>query len=127
MHTGERAARLDPFLAEVTDPRSGLISPHRMGEALRMPLAELARVARVHRNTLTARPASAKVQEALGQLARIVVLASELTGDPGRAVIWFRHQPLAGFDHKTARDLVRTGNAPAVIEHLEMLADGVHA
>jgi uncharacterized protein (DUF2384 family) len=118
---------LAPFLAVITEPRRGLISPHRLSEALRMPLADLARVTQLHRNTLTRRPDSPKVQARLGEVARIIALASDLTGDPGRAVAWFRYQPLAGFDHKTAEGLVARGQAEAVIKHLEMLADGVYA
>ena len=54
----EHAALLGSFLADITEPRRGLISPRRMSEALRMPLAELARVAHLHRNTLARRPDS---------------------------------------------------------------------
>ena len=92
-----------------------------------MPLADLARITRLHRNTLAGNPNSPKVQARLGDVARIIALASDLTGDAGRAVAWFRYQPLAGFDHATAEDLVERGHADAVIKHLEMLADGVYA
>ena len=118
---------LTAFLDEVTDPRGGRISPRRMSQALGMPLNELARVVHLHRNTLARTPLSPKVQGRLGEIARIIAFAAELTGDSGRAVVWFRHQPLAGFDCKTAEQLVEDGQADAVLKHLGMLRDGVYA
>lgn len=119
---------LSPFLDQVIDKRQGTISPKRISEALRMPLSRLARLANVHRNTLSRRPASSSVQEPLALVARIVAAAAELVeGDTGRAVIWFRHQPLAGFSGRTAEELVADGHADAVLSHLEMLRDGGYA
>lgn len=115
------------FLNDVIEARTGAISPRRMSKALHMQLAELSDLARVHRNTLRQQPGSAKVQGRLGDIARIVALAAELTGDNGRAVAWFRHQPLSGFDGRTALELVRAGHADAVRKHLETLRDGGYA
>jgi uncharacterized protein (DUF2384 family) len=121
-------AVLSTFLDEVRDPRRGTISPRRVGKALRLPTAELARLARLHRNTLTQRPDSPAVQARLGGVARVIAAAAELLGgDTGRAIIWFRHQPLAGFDGRTAAELLTSGHIDAVLEHLEMLRDGTYA
>jgi hypothetical protein len=49
---------LSPFLDRVTDRERGTISPERVCEALRMPMARLAGLAHVHRNTLARRPES---------------------------------------------------------------------
>ena len=93
-----------------------------------MPLGDVARLAKVHRNTLARTPNSPIVQERLGQVARIIAAAADLIdGDVGRAVIWFRHQPLAGFGGATAAELMASGHADAVLTHLEMLRDGVYA
>lgn len=119
---------LSPFLDDVTDRRSGTISPERVGKALRVSLAEVARLAKVHRNTLAQRPDSPVVQERLGEVARVVAAAADmLEGDTGRAVVWFRHQPLSGFDGATAAELIAAGHADAVLAHLEMLRNGVYA
>ena len=97
-------------------------------KALRLSLAEVARLAKVHRNTLTLKPESPVVQERLGVVARIISAAADLMeGDTGRAVIWFRHQPLAGFDGATAAELTAAGHGDAVLAHLEMLRDGLYA
>ena len=119
---------LSAFLDDVTDRRRGMISPERVGKVLRLSLADVARLAKVHRNTLAQKPDSPVVQERLGEVARIIAAAADLMeGDTGRAIVWFRHQPLAGFDGATAADLTAGGHADAVLAHLEMLRDGVYA
>jgi uncharacterized protein (DUF2384 family) len=116
---------LSRFLADVTDPGGGL-SPGLVGGALKMSVADMARVTRLHRNTLTRRPHSPSVQARVGEVARIVAAAADLIGDD-RAGVWFRHQPLAGFAGRTAEELVAAGHADAVLKHLDQLADGAYA
>jgi uncharacterized protein (DUF2384 family) len=119
---------LDPFLEEVIDRRRGTISPARVAAALRVTQSQLARIANVHRNTLARSPNSPAVQERLGAVARIVSEAAELMGgDMPRAIVWFRHQPLAGFDGETAAELVAEGHADAVLAHLDVLREGGYA
>jgi len=67
------------------------------------------------------------VRDHLGDVARIVSIAAELTGDEARAILWFRHQPLSGFDGATAEELVAQGHGRAVVEHLALLRDGGYA
>jgi hypothetical protein len=124
----QTAPVLNPFLASITDRRRGMISPKRVGRALHLPLTEVARLAKVHRNTLAQKPESPVVQARLGEVARIIAAAAELMqGDTNRAIVWFRHQPLAGFGGATAAELAASGNGRAVLAHLEMLRDGVYA
>jgi hypothetical protein len=42
---------LHSFLADVTDPR-GVLLPARISEAMRISMARLAQIAKVHRNNL---------------------------------------------------------------------------
>jgi uncharacterized protein (DUF2384 family) len=115
-------------LDAVYDKRLKCISPDRVAAMLHMPLAEVARVADVHRNTLSRTPASRKVQTRLGEMMRILTEAASMMGDDvAKAAIWFRHQPLSGFDGQTAEELVAAGHASAVVTHLAMLRDGVYA
>jgi uncharacterized protein (DUF2384 family) len=115
-------------LETVYDPRLKCISPDRVAALLHMPLAEIAHVADVHRNTLARAPGSPKVQTRLGEVMRILTEAADLMGgDLAKAAIWFRHQPLSGFDGQTAEELVAAGHAQAVVTHLAMLRDGVYA
>ena len=115
-------------LEAVYDRRLNGISPDKVAATLHVSLAEVARIADVHRNTLTRAPASAKVQARLGDVMRILADAADLLGDDvGKAALWFCHQPLAGFDGQTAEELVIAGHAAAVLAHLAMLRQGNYA
>lgn len=119
---------LSAFLDQVTDRRGGFISPRRVSDALHLPLAKIARLAKVHRNTLAQNPDSPVVQERLGDVARIITAATELLdGEQGRAIVWFKYQPLAGFDGRTAGELVAAGHSDAVLAHLDLLREGSYA
>ena len=116
---------LNTFVESVRDHDA--ISPVRLSERLKMPIARLAKLARLHRNTLSINPDSDAAQERLGEITRIVANAAELSGDEGRAIVWFRHQPLPGFGGQTAEELVTEGHGTAVIAYLAGLRDGVYA
>jgi len=118
---------LAPFLKSVTEPRRRLISPRRLSDALHVPMSHLARMAKLHRNTLARRPGSPSVQSRLAEVAAIVSKAAELIGDIGYAVVWFRHQPLDEFAGKTAEQMVADGEGKAVLLHLRALAEGAYA
>lgn len=112
------------FLDDIRD--HDLIAPRRMADRLRLPISRLARLAHVNRNTMTSKPDSPAVQAKLGEIARIIAHAAELAGDEGRAIIWFKHQPLPGFG-KTPEELVEAGQADLVLEDLERMAAGVYS
>jgi hypothetical protein len=116
---------LTAFLTDIRE--RDFVSPQRMSRRLRLPLAELAKLAHVHRNTFAQRPESPAVQKSLEPMIRILTAAEQLAGDADRAIIWFRHQPIAGYDGKTALELVEAGHADAVMAHLEDLRDGAYA
>jgi uncharacterized protein (DUF2384 family) len=116
---------LTSFISAIQE--GNMLAPKLMAEQLRVPMTDLARMARVNRNTLSTKAGSAAVQAGLGQIARIISRAAELSGDEGRAILWFRHQPLPGFDGKTAEELVEDGQAGAVVDYLESLDQGAYA
>jgi uncharacterized protein (DUF2384 family) len=103
------------------------LSPARISRRLRVPMAELAKITHVHRNTLSQRPSASSVQKSLEPIVRILAAAEELTGDADRAIVWFRHQPIAGHEGRTAIELVEQGHADAVLAHLQDLRDGSYA
>lgn len=112
------------FLDDIRD--GDLIAPRRMADRLRLPLTRLSRLAHLNRNTMVTRPESPAVQEKLGQIARIIARAADLTGDEDRAIIWFKHQPLTGWG-KTPEELVEDGLAREVLDDLERQAEGVYS
>lgn len=116
---------LSAFVESVRD--AGAISPTRLGDKLHMPMSRLAKLTRLHRNTLSLAPTSPAAQDRLGEITRIIATAADLAGDEGRAIVWFRHQPLPGFGNATAEQLVSEGHAHAVLDYLSALGDGVYA
>jgi uncharacterized protein (DUF2384 family) len=107
--------------------QGGHIDPQAMADTLHISLAELARISGVHRNTLTRTPASPAAQERLGAIARILTEAAALLGgDNRKAIVWFRHQPIASLGGDTAEDIVARGQATLVREHLKDLRDGIY-
>ena len=119
---------LSEVLEAVSDPHSGSIDPERFAQTLMVPVTRVAQFSHLHRNTLKRNPDSPLVQERLGEITRIIADAADLMGgSKGKAVSWFMHQPLAGFDGKTAVELVQDGQSGAVRAHLNMLRDGVYA
>ena len=103
-----------------------IILPRRLAERLKLPMTRLAKLAHLNRNTMSARPESPAVQEKLGQIARIITRAAELSGDEGRAIVWFKHQPIPGFG-RTAEALVEEGHAEAVMWTLDGMEEGVYS
>jgi uncharacterized protein (DUF2384 family) len=115
---------LAPFLDDIRD--RDMIAPRRMADRLRLPMSRLAKLAHVNRNTMTAKPENPAVQAKLGEIARIIARAAELSGDEGKAIIWFKHQPIAGFG-KTAEELLEEGEGAAVLWTLESMEQGGYA
>jgi uncharacterized protein (DUF2384 family) len=118
---------LHSFLGDVTDPR-GIHLLARISEAMRISMARLARIAKVQRNNLYQHPESPAVQARLGEVASVIATASDLLGgDTAKAIVWFRHQPLSGFERLTAEELYAEGHTQAVLAHLETMRDGGYA
>lgn len=117
---------LSSYIDRVTDDK-GLFRPERICDSLRMRMQDLALLVHLRVSTLTGNPERPNIQTSLGEIARIIVTASEMLGSEGKAIIWFRFQPLTGFDGKTAAELVRDGQVEVVLTHLEMLREGLNA
>jgi hypothetical protein len=122
----QRATRLAwRFVASLQEPRTPYISPKRVALALGVQMSRLAEIAGVHRNTL-ANPASERLQDRLRDMVRVIMAASELTGDLDQAIYWFRNEPIVTLKRKTAAELVADGHADAVIAHLSDLIEGAN-
>jgi uncharacterized protein (DUF2384 family) len=105
-------------------PDSPFLSPSKVASRLSLQLQDLADSAHVHRNTLTARPQSPKVQELLHSILRVLSAATEVFGDQDVALSWIRNEPVSAFRHKTAVDFVREGRTEAVVTYLESISAG---
>lgn len=121
------AASMPLSSARFGDGTTPYLDARRVAGALGVTLTELAALAGVARNTLTARSGARKVDAALSPIVRILAMAGEMAGGEDRAAIWFKHQPIPGWAGKTACDLVREGKADRVLAYLEAVRSGVYA
>lgn len=110
-----------------TEEGQPYLSARRLAEGLGVTLTELAALAGLARNTLTARTSARRVDQALSPVVRILAMAGEMAGSDERAAIWFKHQPIPGWAGKTAYDLVREQKAEKVIAYLEAVRAGIYA
>ena len=108
---------------EAGDPPAQL-SPRRFIELLGMDLQTLAAQAHVHRNTLTRAPGSPGVQRFLREVLRVLKAAEDVSGDRNRAIAWYRNEPLAVFDYKTAERLVAEGRSDDVLRFVASFEAG---
>jgi hypothetical protein len=118
------AVMMTQFLEEVREPGSTTISPAKMADKLSLQLQELAANARVHRNTIRLHPESAKVQEHMRDLAKVISAASAVQSDFSKAIYWMKNTPIPAFRHKTASELIAEGRTDDVINYLESLQSG---
>ncbi|CAB3807824.1 hypothetical protein LMG28614_06677 [Paraburkholderia ultramafica] len=116
----------DQFMASLRDPDSPapIVSARRFGEALHIDLQTLAQQAHVHRNTLSRQPASESVQRFLRDALRVIRAATDISGDVGQALFWYRNEPLAVFDYRTAEQLVSDGRTDDLLRYVSSLEAG---
>lgn len=118
-----RISAVSGFVESLQEPRMPYISPKRFSAALGVQVASLAGLAGVHRNTLR-NPASERLQYKLREMVKAISAAATLTGDITKAIYWYRNEPIADYDHKTAAELVADGHVDAVMAHLRDLENG---
>lgn len=125
-HISALSRGFEGFLDFLRDREAGpaVLSPKRFSEVLSIDLQTLAGQAHVHRNTLSRAPASESVQRFMREALRVLRAANDLTGDVGRAIFWYRNEPLPPFNYKTAEQLVSEGRAEDVLRHVESLGAG---
>ncbi|ABC21617.1 antitoxin Xre/MbcA/ParS toxin-binding domain-containing protein [Rhodospirillum rubrum] len=114
----------EPLAERFREANTPYLSPAKVSELFGFRVQELAGRAHVHRNTPTARPQTPQLQQYLQNMVRVLTVATEMTGDEGRAVFLLRNEPLRAFGYKTADTLVQEGRADAVIAYLESLTGG---
>lgn len=115
----------DTSLVEQFREANGLyLSVDRVAKFFAYRPYELAANARVHKDTPTTRPHDPRLQNHMRELLRVLMVATELSGDASRAAFLIRSEPLRALASKTADELVQEGRADDVIAYLESLAAG---
>jgi hypothetical protein len=111
------------FLKEPDQP-GPVLSPRRFSQAMHIDLQTLAEQAHVHRNTISRAPTSRGVQDFLREALRVIKAATDLNGNLGRAVFWYRNEPLSAFAYKTPERLVSEGRTEDVLRYVASLEAG---
>jgi hypothetical protein len=119
-----RVEMFDGFAEEFRSSGLPIIDPEKFSEALHIQLQDLAKLAGVHRTTVSDSPTNAKLQGYLRDAVRAMSAAYEVTADRARAIFWFRNTPIREFTHRTAEQLVAMGKTDAVISYLQSSATG---
>jgi len=112
------------FAEEFRASDQPVIQPERFAEALHLRLQDLAKLAGVHRTTVTETPANARLQGFLRNALRALSAAYEVTHDRDRSIFWYRNTPIPEFDHRTAEQIVAEGKTDAVIRYLTSISAG---
>lgn len=123
----EPAQKLDfqHLMEELRDEDGVHISPERFARALKIGKQDLARLAKVHRNTVQRFPHSSQLQQFLRDSLRVLKAATVFAGgDYLRAIYWFRNDAIQPLKHKTAEELVSEGQTDKVLHYLDTLHAG---
>ena len=119
-----RAFDITEQLREDVDGRA-ILSPTRFIEMMGLDVGTFARLAHVHRNTVARAPGAASVQQHIRLNIRVLAAALAITGgDVQRAIFWYKNEPLAPFEYKTAETLVAEGRSDDVVGLLESYQAG---
>jgi len=113
-----------PLIKQFREPDTPFLSPATVGNFFGLQVQDLAAAAGVHRNTPISRPHAPRLQTYLRDLLRVLVVATELTGDSKRAAFLLRNEPLRAFGYQTADSLIQKGRADDVVAYLESFSSG---
>jgi hypothetical protein len=119
-----RAFDIAEQLREDVDGRA-ILSPTKFIEMMGLDVGTFARLAHVHRNTVTRAPGATSVQQHIRVNLRVLAAAlATAGGDVQRAIFWYKNEPLAPFEYKTAEALVAEGRSDDVVGLLESYQAG---
>ena len=105
------------------------LEPGRIAAALRTSAEEMAMRVGLGKDALQRRTriGSDKTQRRLRELVEILHRVEPRFGSALIAYAWYRSEPLAGFDGRTAMQLVQDGKAQQVLECINAVDAGVFA
>lgn len=114
-----------PLVAGFIDV-GGHVAIQRVADSFGMSKGQLAETVGLARETFhkAARANAAKTQSRLREMLEIVGRVSVWAGGKDQAMAWYRAQPIAAFGDRTAEALVKSGQAAAVRDYLDHLAQG---
>ena len=104
----------------------GMVNVERITQTFGMTRIQLAETAGLGRDTFqkTARQEAAKTQVRVKEMLEIVGRIEPWAGGQPQAMAWYRAQPIAALDGRTAEALVKSGKAGVVRDYLDHIAVG---
>lgn len=120
-----QANGLGMIAIDAVGPRGGL-DIDRVTEIFHMTRGQLAETVGLARDTLqkTSRREAPKTQARLGEMLEILSRVEAWAGGLPQAMAWYRAQPIAALDGRTAEALVKSGKASLVRDYLDHVAVG---
>lgn len=115
----ERPLDFDHFLASLKGSESAvpIVSAQHFAAALHIDMQTLARLAHVHRNTISRLPGAESVQKYLRDALRVIRAATDISGDIRSTLFWYRNDPLPTFGYKTAEELISEGRTEDLLRY----------
>jgi hypothetical protein len=120
------AAGLEPpLVADLMNPR-GVLTAEKVAATFGMSKGQLAETIGLSREALykLARLEARKTQSRLTEMLEIISRVSAWAGGKEQAMAWYRAQPIAAFGGRTAESLVKDGQAGALRDYLDHIAQG---
>jgi uncharacterized protein (DUF2384 family) len=113
------------YLANFVDAGKG-INAGRVAEAYLMSKQQLAETMGLSVATVSKglRQSGAKAQTRMIEMIEILARVQDWAGSEAQAMAWYRSQPLPALNGRTAEALVKSGQAGAVREYLDVMALG---
>jgi len=107
----------------------GIFEPGKIASSLRTSAEEVAQTVGLTKDALQRRTriVSAKTQRRLRELIEVLNKVEPRYGSTLMAYAWIRSEPLAGFDGRTAMQLIQDGKAQHVLEYIDAVDAGVYA
>jgi uncharacterized protein (DUF2384 family) len=102
------------------------INAGRVAEAYRMSKQQLAETIGLSAATVSKgdRQSSPKAQMRMTEMIEILARIQDWAGSEAQAMAWYRSQSIPALDGRTAEALVKSGQAGAVREYLDVMALG---
>lgn len=113
----------------VSYAESGQFEPRKIAEVLRTSSEEIASTVGLSKDALQRRTRinSDKTQRRLRELVEVLNKVQPRFGSDLIPYAWFRSEPLAGFDGRTAMQLLQEGKGEQVLDYIDAVDAGVFA
>ena len=102
------------------------INAGRVADVYRMSKQQLAETMGLSTATISKgdRQSSPKAQMRMTEMIEILARVQDWAGSDAQAMAWYRSQPIPALDGRTAEALVKSGEAAAVRDYLDVMALG---